>query len=160
MSRNIPELRIDGSFQPDLSHPARTIEFRLTTELRRTDCKLRSLHKIHLEDSARTVMRNTEWPSPGTQSSVPGPVFGASVLEGLTCRRPMLAPEGREESEVWSTIPVHSCFAPSPPGVCRQQCSSSGVCWQLVVCLSLSLRCGLLLLISRLGSPWPITPSS
>jgi hypothetical protein len=97
-------------------------------------------------------MRNKEWLNPGAQSSVPGPVFGASVLEGLTSGRMMLVPESREESGPPSLF--IRVFPSHPQGVCRHLCSSSGVRWQLLVYKSLaSLRCGSLLLVSWLRSP-------
>lgn len=84
------------------------------------------------------VIRNAEWPSPlGAQASVPSPVFGPSVLEELTSRRIVLAPEGREESGLHPSI---HAFPSNSQGVCGHLCISSGVRWQLLVCVS--LRCG------------------
>lgn len=61
LAENFAEMRIDGSFQPGLSHPARTLEPLFPMELcvswegGHTDCKLlrrlRPLYGIHLEDS-------------------------------------------------------------------------------------------------------------
>lgn len=60
LAENFPEVIIDGSFQPGLSHPARTLEPLFLTELYvlgggHTGCKLlrllRPLYGTHLEHS-------------------------------------------------------------------------------------------------------------
>lgn len=99
----------------------------------------------------RSVVRDVEGPS----HSVSGPVLGGgSVLEGLIIQK--------DRAGIWAPSLFIHAFLSRPQGVCKHLHSSSGVCWQLWVCLLGMVHSRWLAGLSLFypEDPGPPTPSS